>query len=172
MILTSNGSALLGDSNNVNESGYKANVGYMNDFDYSIGQNTNFTESATNSNREDHDCNEMVTRNETGNNLLKNVEDIPKDNDIYSFVDKNGNESHHGDTSVPEIEPDVVNMAVEFAKLNFKIDAILKWTGRTGGTIQGKYSLPLKSEDELSGWDEEVSSDNDAFNSAVCLFIY
>lgn len=171
LILTTNGSTLLVDANNGNEFGYNTNVGYMNNFDYSIGQNqnTNLTESPNNF-KGDHDCDEKEIEIETGNDVTDDA--IPIDIGNNSFLDQNGSENDHVDASGREIEPGVFNIATELAKINFKLDAILKWTGKSGGTVLGKYSLPLKSLDELSGWDEEVSGESDALHSAVCFYFY
>lgn len=55
----------------------------------------------------------------------------------------------------------------EFAKINLKLDALLKWTGKSG-TMKFKYTLPIQTSEELLEWNADVA-DSDIFQSSVSL---
>lgn len=60
------------------------------------------------------------------------------------------------------------NIQQEFAKLNLKLDALLKWTGKSG-TSKLKYNVPIQTSEELLEWNSDIS-DHDVFQSSVSLY--
>lgn len=104
---------------------------------------------------------------ETETNLDVQNENLIGDASIVTEPDLDENLNEEKETE------NLLDLTTEFAKINLKLDALLKWTGKSGPATGCKYHLPLDTNEDLTSWKVDSESDETVLQSAVSPnFIY